>query len=152
MHTHSEEAPLGAPARAGALWNPVAAICWSVVFTPAFGAWIVMHNWRLLGDAAQARSAGRWLAAALVLLGLRALADALCARLHAEPVLVQWVSLLFGVAWCTGCALPQLRALRALPGRYARRAWDGPLVVAVVAGCGYWLAASACRWLLVSAT
>ncbi|HWJ94323.1 MAG TPA: hypothetical protein VNT33_06330, partial [Telluria sp.] len=88
MHSRSEGAALDAPA-VDALWNPVAAICWSVVFTPAFGAWILMHNWRLMGDVGQARIARRWLVAGLVLLGLRALADALCARLHAEPVMVQ---------------------------------------------------------------
>lgn len=153
MHGRLNEAALDAPAATSALWNPVATLFWSVLFTPAFGAWIVMHNWRLLGNAVQARIAQRWLVAGLVLLGLHVLAQAICARLHTEPVLLQWVSVLFAMAWGTNGALPQILEVKRRYGeRYARRAWDGPLVVALLAGCAYWLTASSLRWLFVAAT
>lgn len=31
------------------LWNPNAAVNWSVLFTPIFGAWIQAKNWKALG-------------------------------------------------------------------------------------------------------
>src|SRR5690242_12112576 len=31
------------------LWNPVAAVRWSLVFTPAFGALLHAANWRTVG-------------------------------------------------------------------------------------------------------
>lgn len=36
------------------LWNPMAAILWSLLFTPAFGAFLHAQNWRALGDKPKA--------------------------------------------------------------------------------------------------
>jgi hypothetical protein len=30
------------------LWNPNAAACWSIIFTPIFGAWVHARNWKTL--------------------------------------------------------------------------------------------------------
>lgn len=38
-------------AAAIALWNPNAAANWSLLFTPLFGAYLHMLNWRSLGEA-----------------------------------------------------------------------------------------------------
>ena len=43
------------------LWNPNAAGLWSVVFTPAFGAYLHALNWRTLGDEKKHATAMQWL-------------------------------------------------------------------------------------------
>ena len=40
-----------------ALWNRSAAARWSLVFTPAFGAFVLMRNWHALGEPERAASA-----------------------------------------------------------------------------------------------
>ena len=49
------------------LWTPNAAASWSLLFTPAFGAWLHMRNWERLGRPAQARQARYWFAAMLLI-------------------------------------------------------------------------------------
>ena len=36
------------------LWNPSVAANWSIVLTPAFGAWLHASNWRAIGDHGKA--------------------------------------------------------------------------------------------------
>ena len=43
------------------LWNPNAAANWSLLFSPIFGTWLHMLNWRALGEAERAESAKTWL-------------------------------------------------------------------------------------------
>lgn len=153
MHTASDAVRLDPPYGAHALWNPAVAAGWSLVFTPAFGAWLVMRNWEMLGDARQAAAARRWFRLGLGLLGLRLLASAISTRLNAEPTPVHWITLLFLVAWWFGAALPQARAVKARFGRhYARRGWDRVLVVAVLAGTAYFVARGGVTWFLLSCT
>ncbi|WP_147299966.1 hypothetical protein NR756_04880 [Alloalcanivorax xenomutans] len=32
------------------LWNPSAAVAWSLIFSPVFGAWVHAKNWAVLGE------------------------------------------------------------------------------------------------------
>jgi len=47
-------------AETGAIWNPNAASNWSLIFTPAFGAYLHALNWRTLGEPDRAQSAMVW--------------------------------------------------------------------------------------------
>ena len=47
------------------LWNPSAAVNWSLLLTPAFGAYLQMKNWQRLGESANARTSKAWLIATL---------------------------------------------------------------------------------------
>jgi hypothetical protein len=50
------------------LWNPEAAAMWSLVFSPAFGAYLHMRNWQQLGRNEKAvESKARFLAATSIL-------------------------------------------------------------------------------------
>lgn len=44
-----------------ALWNPTAAVLWSLLLSPMIGAWLLKRNWTLLGHADKARQAHHWL-------------------------------------------------------------------------------------------
>jgi hypothetical protein len=61
---------------AGAIWNPAAAARWSLLFTPAFGAFIHMRNWQTLEQPERAASARRWFLASLALLAPQVLTRA----------------------------------------------------------------------------
>jgi hypothetical protein len=153
MHSASNAAGLGTATTSGqAFWNPLAAAGWSIVFTPAFGAWIVLRNWEALGDAREVLAARRWFVISLGLLGLRLLLSALSARLNTEPTLLHWTCLLFLLAWSFGAALPQARSLKLRYGGYARRGWDKVLLLAVLAGSAYCLAGVCFTWLFVAFT
>jgi hypothetical protein len=135
------------------LWNPSAAATWSLVFTPAFGAFIHMLNWQALGQPAQAAAARRWFYASLALLMLQIWTRALNARFGTEPLLLHPASVLFLLVWYFGAARPQARLVRARYGAgYRRRRWDSVLMGAVMAGTAYAIAGALLSLLLVAAT
>lgn len=116
-------------------------MCWSLLLTPAFGAFIVMCNWAQLGDARQTASARRWCVAALALLALNSVIDAFKRRLNIETNCVDWSTLAFALAWYAGPARAQARVLRARYGRgYLRQRWDAALKLALLAAAAAVLA------------
>jgi hypothetical protein len=138
MHSPSDTAALDAPLSERAIWNPAAAACWSIVFTPAFGAYLVMRNWETLGDTRQAMIARKWFCFSLGLLVVQLLSTAIDSRVNSESNLMHWVGLAFLLAWWIGAALPQMLRVRARFGSgYERKGWDAALMTAVVAGIIY---------------
>lgn len=136
-----------------ALWNPSAAARWSLLFTPAFGAFIHMHNWQALGQPQRAASARKWFHASLCLLILQILTSALNARLGSEPLLLHPLGLLFLLVWYFAAARQQTLLVRARYGaRYRRKRWDSVLLGAVIAGAGYAVARTLLSLLLVALT
>jgi len=118
-----------------ALWRPSAVAAWSLLFTPVFGSWLLMHNWRVLGHAHAAHSARRWLLASVLVLALEGLAGAISARVNGNAPFAQWLALAWLGLWLLGAAAPQWRVVRRRFGRrYARRGWNGALGVAVAWG------------------
>jgi hypothetical protein len=135
------------------LWNPSAAATWSLVFTPAFGAFIHMLNWQALGQPAQAATARRWFYASLAVLALQIWTRALNARFGTEPLLLHPASVLFLLVWYFGAARPQAKLVRARYGAgYRRRRWDSVLMGAVIAGTAYAVAATLLSLLLAATT
>ena len=52
--------PPSTSTQAPALWNPNAAINWSVLFSPIFGGLIHAKNWEALGEQEKATTSRRW--------------------------------------------------------------------------------------------
>jgi hypothetical protein len=153
MHTTSDSAALSEASSANALWNPSAAACWSVIFTPAFGAFLLMRNWEALGDARQAGTARKWFVFGVGLLAVRLLSAALNARVNTESNLVHWAGWAYLLAWWVAQVAPQARQVRSRCGAdYPRQAWDYALLLAVLGGFAYQLAAAAFTWLFVALT
>lgn len=120
-----------------ALWNPIAAVLWSLLLTPAFGAWLHMRNWERLGQPDKARQSRYWFAALLLIALASYTAAAAGALLGREDLkLPWWTSLvLFGV-WCVLSAYPQIRHVDEQHGEsYARRSWAAPIVIGLLAIC-----------------
>ena len=154
MHSSSDTAALGREAsHAQALWNPVVAACWSVVFTPAFGAWLVMRNWEALGERRQARAARKWFVFSIGLLVVRVLSGALNARLNSQSNLLLWISWGWLLLWWVVAAAPQVRLVRARFGAdFPRHGWDYALLLAVAGGVAYLIASGFLTWLLAALT
>src|SRR5439155_9081546 len=59
------------------LWNPNAAALWSVLLSPAFGAFLHAQNWRILGDAKRARANMFWFFLIIVICAVAVFAPAI---------------------------------------------------------------------------
>jgi len=144
---------LSSDAPAAALWRPSVVAAWSLVFTPAFGSWLLMHNWRALGQPQAAQRARLWLAASLAMLALQLLAGAINRRVNGDSPLMAWLALAWLLLWLLGAAWPQWIAVRRQYGRrYARRDWNGALGLAVVLGGACWAGAFLFTTLLLAFT
>jgi len=153
MHdtTHAIEFDHATPSTA--LWRPSVVAAWSLVFTPAFGSWLLMHNWRALGQPQAAGRARLWLAASLAMLALQLLAGAINRRVNGDSPLMAWLALAWLLLWLLGAAWPQWIAVRRRYGRrYARRGWNGALGLAVVLGGLCWAGAFLFTTLLLAFT
>jgi hypothetical protein len=114
MHSASEAADDVVVVEAGqAIWNPLAVACWSVVFTPAFGAYLLMRNWQTLGESRQAALARVWFCFSLGLLGVQLLSAAINRRLNSESNLMDWLGLLYLAAGAAGAQSLRRRRLPA---------------------------------------
>lgn len=137
----------------GAIWNPAAATFWSLLFTPAFGAFIHMLNWHALGQPEQAASAKKWFYASLVLLMLQIVTRALNARFGTEPLLVHPAILLFFPIWYVCAARAQSQLVRARFGdNYPRKSWNSVLMGAIMAGAAQTLASALLSLALLALT
>ena len=135
------------------IWNPGAAARWSLLFTPAFGAFIHMRNWQALDQPERAASARRWFYASLGMLMLQIFTSALNARFGTEPMLPHPAGLLFLVVWYFAAARSQTLLVNARFGAsYRHKRWDGVVLGAVLAGVAYACASTLLSWLLVAVT
>jgi hypothetical protein len=138
MHSAYEATALPPSDSASAIWNPDAAANWSLVFTPAFGAYIQMRNWKALGEPGKADSARKWFYASLGMLVMHMLAGALNARLNNESSVMHWIGLWFLMLWYFASARPQAKVVKARFGAgYPRKPWDQAMLGAVIAGTAY---------------
>jgi hypothetical protein len=151
-------APAAAPSIAdhgagAALWRPSAVAVWSLVFTPVFGSYLLMCNWRALGQPRAAVAARRWLLASLGVLALELFAGAINRRLNGGSPFVQWMGLAWLGLWLLAAAMPQWQLVRRRFGRaYARRGWNGALATGVAWGAASWSAGTMLTWLLLAFT
>ena len=115
-----------------ALWNPTAAALWSLLFSPALGAWLVMRNWQRLGKPDKARQALCWFVGVLVLNLGNSIVITAAAIQGREAGLPFWAPLVVLLAWIAISAYPQIRHIDDHHGEtYARRSWAGPLLIAL---------------------
>jgi hypothetical protein len=116
------------------LWNPNAAANWSLLFSPAFGAFLHMKNWQALGQPNKAASAKVWFVLSLVVLGGLSCASVVGPSSGQQAGFVRLVGFLLLVAWYFGSARGQAAYVKTHFGtNYPRRAWSKPLAGAVLA-------------------
>ena len=130
-------APLAATKAADsvpALWNPQAAGCWSLLFSWAFGSFLLARNWRALGNETRAKRCMIWFYSFFPWWGLAILASYISPN---SFVVVSVLSLVGLVVWCFVEQSPQAKFVKQHCGdQYPRKRWLAPLGIAVGVVCG----------------
>jgi hypothetical protein len=120
------------------LWNPNAAASWSLLFSPAFGAFLHMKNWQALGEPAKAASAKVWVIATLcVLVGFSVL-SAFFPDSKGIDTLSRSIAFVLLLSWYYASGKSQAAFIKARFGKaYPRRGWLKPLLLALLALLGF---------------
>ena len=133
MKTAAHEAD---PVEIPEIWNPNAAACWSILFTPAFGSYLHARNWKSLGDTRRAAANARWMLASVTLDCLKIVLAAMPdSRLAAGDIdLITAFQLLLLLAWYYSEGKAQIEFVRKNYGEgYSRRRWAKPMWVSIIA-------------------
>ena len=123
----SEDFGSGTGQTAPALWNPTAAACWSLLFSPIFGAALHMFNARAMGDAEleKLNKGFMWgTLAVLVIAILLAIFSGIKANFVGPAVLGAW----YGAVGRKQVALVKER----YGSNYPRRSWGKPILFGVL--------------------
>ena len=120
------------------LWNPNAAVNWSLLFSPAFGAWLHMKNWQALGELQKAKTAKTWIVISLALILGLSLASGLLPDSTGLDRATRSFGLVLLVAWYLSAGRAQALLVKQRFGKsYPRRRWAQPLLWAVGAMIGF---------------
>ncbi len=123
------------------LWNPNAAANWCILFTPAFGAYLHMLNWRALGENDKAAASQRWFYTGVGVLVLYVLM-ALMAGDKVGDGVSRLIGIIFLLSWYFASAREQARYVKQKFGTdYNRKPWGKALGLAVAALVGYFVLA-----------
>lgn len=109
---------------APALWNPLAVRAWSLLFTPAFGSFLMMKNWKTLGDDAKAKRSLIWFWGSLGFIFLALITP----NTDGVTAVFRTGSFILFVAWAILEAEKQVRFVKETYGEdYTRKPWGKPL-------------------------
>ncbi len=121
-----------------ALWNPNAAACWSLLLTPAFGAFLHARNAESLGRTDEAKANRVWFYASLAYLGF-VLVSILIPAIPDALFSAAAIGLLLG--WYFSLGKKQIKYVQdTFQDRYQRKPWAKPLLVAFGCFVGFLLA------------
>ena len=116
----------------GPIWNPNAAIWWSLLFSPMFGTILHMKNWQALGKPEKAAQSKTWLIVNLLLFVAITAAELVFPALG-EHFFSKFSGLLLLIVWYVGNARDQVQYVEYHLGpHYARRGWGQPLLYALL--------------------
>lgn len=107
---------------------------WSLVLSPAFGAYIHSLNWTTLNEPERARADRVWFLGSLLMTAVYALLP----LAGVGPQAVRYLALLYLVIWYFTAGRSQARYVKERYGKdYPRRPWGKPLLITI----GLYLAA-----------
>jgi len=117
---------------APALWNPGAAASWSVLLSPAFGAFLHMKNWEALGESDKAAASKKWAVIYIVTISVLFVAAAFLPPIRAMPGLFRLTGFALLLGWYFASAKPQMNFVKLRYGtEYPRKGWGQPILIAV---------------------
>jgi len=127
-----------------AIWNPNAAANWSLIFSPAFGAFIHMRNWHALGEFGREATSKRWFVAGLFMLVIYVVLALVLADSKSADAITRALGFAFLLTWYFSAARGQAKYVKNKFGKsYPRKKWGKPLLIGVVVLVGYVLAVGA---------
>lgn len=116
------------------LWNPNAAANWSLLFSPAFGAFLHMKNWQALGDTQRAQLNRNWAIASILIIFGAGFLSALLPESKALDGSTRLIGFALLIAWYMTSAKAQAKLVKDRFGSaYPRRGWGLPILAAF--GC-----------------
>lgn len=116
------------------LWNPNAAANWSLLFSPAFGAFLHMKNWQALGETQRAQLNRNWAIASVLIIFGAGFLSALLPESKALDSSTRLIGFALLVAWYMTSAKVQAKFVKDRFGSaYPRRGWGLPILAAI--GC-----------------
>lgn len=125
-----------------AIWNPNATANWSLIFSPAFGSYLQMLNWRTLGEPERAASAQNWFYVSLGMLAVYVLLGVFMDDSKAADGAARGLGFLFLIVWYFSAGRAQSKYVKEKFGSsYARKPWGKTLLIGVAAFVGFLLAA-----------
>lgn len=125
-----------------ALWNPSVTVNWSLIFTPAFGAYLQMLNWRALGESGKAAWSMAWFYASLGMLALYIYMGASADDPMGEDKIARGIAFTFLLVWYFFFGKTQGVYVKEKLGKnYAKRSWGMPLLVGVGGFIGFYATA-----------
>jgi hypothetical protein len=114
------------------LWNPTAAGAWSLLFSPIFGAFLHMQNWKALGRPEKAAASKKWMLGSIVFLVAMMLSTLFLPESRVMDKAGNLGSLVLLIVWYYAIGKSQQTYVAARFGKtYPRRGWAVPLVVAL---------------------
>ncbi len=123
------------------LWNPNSAGLWSLLFTPAFGSYVQMLNWRELGEDKKAQTSQIWFYISLGFLAL-VLISSIFIPEESGDAIIRASGLAFLIGWYAANGHQQGKYVKEqLSNVYVKKPWLPALGYAVLGFGGYILAA-----------
>ena len=120
------------------IWNPNAAANWSLIFTPAFGAYLQMRNWQALGETENAASARAWFYVSLGMLGVYILMGVFMSDSDAADGAARGLGVAFLLAWYFSSGRVQVKFVKQRFGKnYSKKPWGKALLIAIGGIVGY---------------
>ena len=128
---HTEAAP--------PLWNPNAAANWSLLLTPAFGAYLHMRNWEALGETRRAAASRNWIYVTLAAVVISSAAEVFIEESRRVNALSRLSGLVLLLAWYFSSGRSQASYVKVRFGKdYERRPWGRPLLLAFAMLVGFY--------------
>jgi hypothetical protein len=119
------------------IWNPNAAANWSFLFTPAFGSYLQMKNWKTLGQPGKATSSKIWFYISLLILAAP-LAVTVFAQDDRIAAAIPKLGIPFLLIWYFASARGQAKYVKeTLGNQYHRKSFVKPLLAGVALAAVY---------------
>jgi len=120
------------------LWNPNAAACWCLIFTPAFGAFLHARNAERLGRIEEAKANRVWFYASLAYFGV-VVVSMFIPTIPDSVFRAAGIGILLG--WYLSLGKKQIQYVKeTYQGNYQRRPWTKPLLIAFGCMAGFFVA------------
>lgn len=116
------------------LWNPNAAINWSLLLTPVFGSYLQMKNWQEIGSTTEANNAKYWLVGTIIFILFLNLGTPF---IWDDPYQLQTypksLGILYIIVWYFAFAKSQSDFVKKhLHSNYQKKSWGIPLIIASI--------------------
>lgn len=137
--THSDQAEV-ALEPSPAIWNPNAAANWCLLFTPAFGAYLNMLNWRALGESEREAASRKWFYFSIGLMVFYVLLALLVGNEKASEGITRLIAFVFLLTWYFSSGRTQAKYVKERFGNdYLRKPWGKALGYGIGGLLGYFL-------------